>query len=131
ITMVGRVGHDEVNAYYSIMDICPLPRLPLPICEEVSPLKPFEGMAMGRCLVMSSVSAMAEIIGDRNIGVIFEKGNVHDLARVISELIDSPQTREQIGKNARDWVVENRNWQSITAEVASVYQQFGIHPSPA
>ena len=129
--MVGRVGHDEVNAYYSIMDICPLPRLPLPICEEVSPLKPFEGMAMGRCLVMSSVSAMAEIIGDQNIGVIFEKGNVQDLARVISELIDSPQTREQIGKNAREWVVENRNWHAITAEVARVYDQFGVHPSPA
>jgi len=131
ITMVGRVGHDEVNAYYSIMDICPLPRLPLPICEEVSPLKPFEGMAMGRCLVMSSVLAMAEIVGDNEIGVIFEKGNVQDLARVLTELIDSPQTREQIGKNARDWVVENRNWHAITAEVARVYDQFGVHPSPA
>lgn len=131
ITMVGRVGHTEVNSYYSIMDICPLPRLPLPICEEVSPLKPFEGMAMGRCLVMSSVSAMAEIIGGNDIGVTFEKGNVQDLARVLSELIDSPERREQIGRNAREWVVENRNWHAITAEVARVYDQFGVQPSPA
>lgn len=131
ITMVGRVGHTEVNSYYSIMDICPLPRLPLPICEEVSPLKPFEGMAMGRCLVMSSVSAMAEIIGGNDIGVTFEKGNVEDLARVLSELIDSPERREQIGRNAREWVVENRNWHAITAEVARVYDQFEVQPSPA
>ncbi|NBU32333.1 MAG: glycosyltransferase [Actinobacteria bacterium] len=131
ITLVGRVAHSEVNSYYSIMDICPLPRLPLPICEEVSPLKPFEAMAMGRCLVMSSVSAMAEIIGTEDIGVIFEKGNVGDLARVLAELIDSPDTRDRLGRNARAWVVENRNWPAITAEVARVYREFGVLACPA
>lgn len=129
VTFVGRVSHSDVNRYYSIIDICPLPRLPLPICEEVSPLKPFEAMAMEKCVVVSSVSAMAEIIDDRDTGVVFTKGDVDSLADNLVALIEDPERRERIGKNARAWVVENRTWSAITQEVARVYTAFGVHKS--
>src|SRR5699024_815955 len=45
VSFIGRVPHEEVERYYSIIDITPFPRLPLPVCEMVSPLKPFEAMA--------------------------------------------------------------------------------------
>jgi glycosyltransferase involved in cell wall biosynthesis len=129
VTFVGRVSHSDVNRYYSIIDICPLPRLPLPICEEVSPLKPFEAMAMEKCVVMSSVSAMAEIIDTRDTGVLFTKGDIDSLAETLVTLINDPERRQRIGKNARAWVVENRNWQAITQEVARVYTSLGVHRS--
>src|SRR5699024_11635590 len=44
---VGRVPHNQVEKYYSIVDVTPIPRLSVPVCETVSPLKPFEAMAMG------------------------------------------------------------------------------------
>lgn len=129
VTFVGRVSHTEVNRYYSIIDICPLPRLPLPICEEVSPLKPFEAMAMEKCVVVSSVSAMAEIIDDRDTGVVFTKGDVNSLAENLVALIEDPERRARIGVNARAWVVENRTWSAITQEVARVYTSFGVRKS--
>lgn len=129
VTFVGRVSHSDVNRYYSIIDICPLPRLPLPICEEVSPLKPFEAMAMEKCVVVSSVSAMAEIIDDRDTGVVFTKGDVDSLTQTLVSLIDDPERRSRIGVNARAWVIENRTWSAITKEVARVYESFGVHKS--
>ena len=46
VLFTGRVPHEEVERYYSIVDIAPFPRLPQPVTEMVSPLKPFEAMAM-------------------------------------------------------------------------------------
>ncbi|MDO5663317.1 MAG: glycosyltransferase, partial [Brachybacterium sp.] len=62
VTFTGRVPHEDVERYYSIIDITPFPRLPLPVCEMVSPLKPFEAMAMGKAVIASDVAALAEIV---------------------------------------------------------------------
>ena len=51
VIFTGRVPHDEVERYYSLIDIAPLPRKGLRVCELVSPLKPFEeAMGLERCL---------------------------------------------------------------------------------
>src|SRR5699024_11466037 len=47
ITFTGRVPHEEVERYYSIIDITPFPRLPLPVCDMLSPLTPLEAVALG------------------------------------------------------------------------------------
>src|SRR5690606_18167139 len=41
-TTPGRVPHSEIQRYYSLADLMVYPRKPLPVCEMVSPLKPFE-----------------------------------------------------------------------------------------
>src|SRR5699024_9444140 len=33
VRFTGRVPHEQVEDYYSVIDICPFPRLPLPVCE--------------------------------------------------------------------------------------------------
>ena len=40
LIMPGRVPHEEVEAYYSLIDIAPFPRKPQPVTEMVSPMKP-------------------------------------------------------------------------------------------
>jgi hypothetical protein len=42
---VVRVPHKQVPAYTSLFDVAPFPRLPLPVCEMISPIKPFESIA--------------------------------------------------------------------------------------
>ncbi|MGY8868042.1 MAG: glycosyltransferase, partial [Methylophagaceae bacterium] len=50
VVFTGRVSHDKVQNYYSLIDIAPLPRKGLRVCELVSPLKPFEAMGSGKVL---------------------------------------------------------------------------------
>jgi glycosyltransferase involved in cell wall biosynthesis len=119
----GRVPHHEVEAYYSLVDITPFPRKPLPVTEMVSPLKPFEAMAMGKCVVVSSVAALAEIIADRPIGFVHEKGSVEALAEVLARVAADPDLRRNIGEEARRFVVAERDWRILARRVTEVYEK--------
>ena len=46
LIMPGRIPHEEVEAYYSLIDVAPFPRKPQPVTEMVSPMKPLEAAAM-------------------------------------------------------------------------------------
>lgn len=122
VTFTGRVPHQDVERYYSLVDIAPFPRLPLAVCEMVSPLKPFEAMAMGKAVVASNVAALAEIVQDRETGLLHQKGSVEDLRRVLEELLDDASLRELIATNGLRWVRDARDWDTLATSVTTVYE---------
>jgi glycosyltransferase involved in cell wall biosynthesis len=89
----------------------------------VSPLKPFEAMAMGKVVLASNVAALAEIVQDGYNGVLFEKDNVKDLASKLEMLINNPTLRKQIGKQAREWVERERDWKHLSKKVSNIYRK--------
>ncbi len=66
LIMPGRVPHEEVEAWYSLIDIAPFPRKPQPVTEMVSPMKPLEAFAMEKAVVASSVRALTEMVQHEN-----------------------------------------------------------------
>lgn len=123
VIMPGRVPHDEVANYYSLIDVLVYARKPWEVCETVSPMKPFEALAQEKAVIASSVRALAQIVLDGETGLIFEKGNVDDLAAKITQLFQSPELRSRLGKQGRDWVIKNRSWKKAGQEVVNVYRQ--------
>ena len=123
IVFTGRIPHEEVQRYYSLIDIAPLPRKGLRVCELVSPLKPFEAMGSGKVLITSSVQALAEIVEDGVTGLIFEKDNSGDLAAKLEIAILDEDLRKTIGENANKWVTENYSWDVISERVTKVYDE--------
>src|SRR5690606_18382900 len=123
VTFIGRVPHAEVDKHLSLVDVAPFPRLPLPVCELISPIKPFESMAMSKAVIASDVGALAEIVSDGRTGRLFAKGDAADLARVLRELIDDPAQRRVLGEAAREWVVAERDWDRITGVVDEIYRE--------
>ena len=121
VIFTGRVPHDQVSSYYSIIDIAPIPRTSLPVTEMVSPMKPFEAMSMEKLVIVSNVDALDEIIFDDSIGRKFEKNNVLELAEVLSDSVRNPELRAKIGKSSRKWVIENRDWSQISKKIVDVY----------
>ena len=123
VVFTGRVSHDEVQRYYSLIDIAPIPRKGLRVCELVSPLKPFEAMAAGKVLITSSVQALAEIVDDGKTGLIFEKDNAKDLAAKLELVLTDANLRSKIGGNANKWVLENHSWDVISKRVTDIYDK--------
>ena len=123
VVFTGRIPHDEVQKYYSLIDIAPLPRKGLRVCELVSPLKPFEAMGSGKVLVVSSVQALAEIVNDGVTGMVFEKDNSADLAEKLETAILDENLRKSIGNNANKWVMENHSWEVISERVTKIYDE--------
>lgn len=121
----GRVPHEEVEDYYSVIDICPFPRLPLPVCEMVSPLKPFEAFAMRKAVVASDVAALAEIVQDNVTGLLHTKGDARSLAAALRRLVEDPELRNRLADNGLAWVRAERDWQNLSSRVNEVYQSLG------
>ncbi|MFQ3787564.1 glycosyltransferase family 4 protein [Halomonas sp. A29] len=126
----GRVPHDQVEKYYSLIDIAPFPRKPLPVCEMVSPMKPLEAMASGKAVVVSSVSALTEIVIDEETGLVFDKGNIEDLAFKLERLIKDVALRNSIGANSRSWVCKEREWKKVVAEASSLIDKKVLSARP-
>ncbi len=120
---VGRVPFEAVNKYYSLIDICPFPRKPFLVTEIVSPLKPFEAMAMKKCILVSSVGALKEIVDDDTTGLIFEKGNIKSLTIQLKRLIESHELRSKLAENAYIWVQKNRTWQKTAEVLSDIYAE--------
>lgn len=123
VTFTGRVPHEQVERYYSLVDIAPFPRLPLPVCEMVSPLKPFEAMAMGKAVIASDVAALAEFVTPGVNGLLHTKGDARSLQAELARLLDDPDLRRRTGAQAREWVVANRDWTQISRTVAEAYEE--------
>ena len=122
VIFTGRVHHDDVQRYYSLIDIAPLPRKGFRVCELVSPLKPFEAMASGKLLITSNVKALNEIIEHGVTGLVFEKDNYQDLAEKLGSVIVDEDLRNEIAKNGNLWVKENHSWEKIAKSVTSIYE---------
>lgn len=125
VIFTGRVPHHEVEDYYSIIDICPFPRLPLPVCEMVSPLKPFEAMAMKKAVIASDVAALAEIVKNGFNGLLFEKGNAESLTKALRTLLDEPELCERLAESGRNWVAKERDWANLSERIGQIYSEFG------
>lgn len=123
VVFTGRVPPAEVRRYFSVIDVFVLARKPTRVCELISPLKPFEAMAMERCVVASNVAAQADIVTDGVTGRLFAKGEVGDLERVLRELVDDPAQRARLGATAGTWVRTQRTWETIAATVDDVYRR--------
>jgi glycosyltransferase involved in cell wall biosynthesis len=119
VTFTGRVPHEQVEDYYSIVDVVPLPRKSLPVTEMVSPLKPFEAMAMDKIVVASDVAALAEIVQDGINGLLCRKDDVGDLADKLEMVLD-PAFAHSL--RPREWVIANRSWQHLSTLVQDVYR---------
>jgi glycosyltransferase involved in cell wall biosynthesis len=123
VTFTGRISHQEVDRYYSLIDIMPLPRRGFRVCEQVSPLKPFEAMATGKMLVTSDVAALSEIVQHGETGLIHEKDNSSALADALLRGINDQDLRMRLGQNAREWVTENHDWNRISQLAIDVYNR--------
>ncbi|MBO0368806.1 glycosyltransferase [Pseudomonas putida] len=122
VICTGRVPHADVPRYYSLIDIAPFPRKPYLVCETVSPLKPFEALASGKAILVSSCAALTEIIEDGYNGLVFEKGNVEDFCDQLQRMIGDHALRERLGRQGRDWVCRERDWSVVSGKVADLYE---------
>jgi len=121
IILPGRVCHDEVNRYYSVMDIMVYPRLSKRITELVTPLKPLEAMAMGKCVLASNVGGHLELIADDAHGFFFEKENPQDLCDNIIKLITNKRHCLQAIQKAKKYVSSEKTWSKSIAKYIHIY----------
>lgn len=118
VVFVGRVPHEEVARYYSVIDLFPFPRTKAKVCELVTPLKPYEAMAMGKLVLVSDIPALREMVLDGKTGLIFEAENDEALA----EALLASFSQLELGQQSRLWVEAHRAWQKLVEAYPAIYE---------
>lgn len=122
VTYLGRVPHEDIERYYSILDVLVYPRRSSRITEMVTPLKPLEAMALGKAVLGSNVGGIRELIEPEKTGALFESGDIDDFCRQATRLLQDQKLRRVLGRNARAKVCAESNWTTVTERYRKVYE---------
>jgi glycosyltransferase involved in cell wall biosynthesis len=126
LVMPGRVPHAGILAYYSLIDVFVVPRTANRVSRLVTPLKPYEAMAMEKAVVVSDLPALREIVIPGETGQVFRSEDADDLARVLGLLLDDPALRSRLGRQAREWVTATRTWTENGRRYRALYERLGV-----
>lgn len=121
LIMPGRVPHDQVQSYYSLVDIAPFPRSSTPVTELVSPLKPLEAMALGKAVIASSVRPLLDLVKDDVTGKVMYEGTINELVDTLHYLACETDQRAFLGKNARNHVANELTWQKAAEQAINLF----------
>jgi glycosyltransferase involved in cell wall biosynthesis len=126
VVFTGRVAYADINAYYSLLDVFVVPRRAVGTSQLVTPLKPYEAMAMERAVVVSRVEALADMIIEGETGLSFRPEDPTDLADVLEPLLFDTERREALGRTAGAWVREHRTWRGNAERYLELYRRLGV-----
>ncbi len=123
ICFIGRVPHDEVERYYSLIDVLVYPRKQMRLTDLVTPLKPLEAMAQKRLVAASDVGGHRELIEDGVTGTLFKADDPAALANAIADIFAHQDRWERRRAAGREFVEAHRNWSSNISRYAPVYHR--------
>jgi PEP-CTERM/exosortase A-associated glycosyltransferase len=121
IHFVGRVPHEEVERYYSLVDILAYPRKRMRLTDLVTPLKPLEAMAQGRLVAASDVGGHKELIRHGDTGTLFAADDPVFMARSLDAMLANRAGWDAMRDRARTFVEAERNWQTNIYRYEPVY----------
>jgi glycosyltransferase involved in cell wall biosynthesis len=104
VAVMGQVGHEQMPSLLAALDIGVAPYLP----DEdfyFSPLKVLEYLAAGLPVICPALGDLPDIVADA--GVLYEPGDVDDLARAIGSLVGDPAKRRALAARSR---TVSRRW---------------------
>ena len=120
--IAGPVPHDSVAQFYDLIDIFVVSRPNSRVTRLVTPLKPFEAMAMKKAVIGSKLPALEEIIDDGKTGLLYDADDVESLTATIAKVMASDELIKLLGDNAHSWINECRTWQSVVSNYADAYR---------
>jgi phosphatidyl-myo-inositol dimannoside synthase len=133
VRFTGHIDHAEVSSHYNLIDVFVVPRIRERAASYVTPLKPFEAMALGRPVVASNLPALAEIVDPPHRGRLFEPEDAAGLADAVAELLADPGLRDELGAAGRSWIENERQWKHNGPRYRRVFEDViarAVRPAP-
>jgi glycosyltransferase involved in cell wall biosynthesis len=122
VILTGRVSFTDVGRYYSLIDVAIFPRRSFAVTEIVSPLKPFEAMALGKLVIGSDVAPIAEILRNGERGLTFRKGDVAALVTAMERGLNRRE-RNKLAMEGRRWVLAERTWKGTAEKILAGWRE--------
>ncbi len=128
VIFTGPIARAEVPAHLAAMDIAVQPKAP----EYACPMKIFEYLGMGKCIVAPDQPNIREILCDRDNGYLFQPESKESLRATLSELLWDSAKRKHVEERAYQSVFERGFlWQENARKTLGViFVQDGVELAP-
>src|SRR5260370_35099434 len=103
------------------MDVFVLASLTRPNWKEQFGRVLVEAMACGTTVIGSRSGEIPHVIGDA--GLLFQEGNVQELASCVRQLLDDPALSAQLAAKGRQRVLEHYTQERIARQMYEVYTE--------
>jgi len=123
VRFLGRIPHERIGCYYSLMDVLVYPRHRLPVTEKVTPLKPLEAMAQCKVVLGSDVGGLRELVEPEVNGLLFKADDVEDFCLQASRLISDSSLRSRLAASGRESVLRERDWRQLARRYGTIYEK--------
>ena len=118
--------HFELAPYYiNSYNICVAPwDIDLVGNIGLSPMKLFDYMACGRPIVSSPIFGVREILESNHAGIMVDVKKPVKFAEALMDLIETPETGQEIGNNALKTVTSNYTWEHTSRKIIKILERF-------
>lgn len=100
---------------HALLTVAPLTECSRNLEQGCCPLKILESMAAGVPVVASRLPVVEELMEDRTHGLLVRAQRPDAFARAIRVMLECPEKREEMGKNARAHIEAHYTWEMISA----------------
>lgn len=104
VTLTGPVGREHIYDHIDAFDVALQPH----VTEYASPMKIFEYLALGKCVVGPDLENIREILTHGEDSLLFQPGDATDMARAIEVLVGDPGRIHAMGRAARRKIEDRR-----------------------
>jgi len=98
--VINEIPHYEVPKIIAAADVVLVPFPENEVSHAASPLKLFEGMAMGKTVIASRVSGIQEVVQNGYNGFLVDPNNPKDWCETIETVLDCKSLQMKSSKNA-------------------------------
>ena len=121
VIFTGRVPHDQVERYYSLIDVLAYPRKHSRLTDLVTPLKPLEAMAQRRIVAASNVGGHRELITHGETGFLFPPDDPAACASALADMLDARDGWDAVRARGLDHVRTRHDWHINARRYLDVY----------
>ena len=121
VIFTGRVPHDQVERYYSLIDVLAYPRKASRLTNLVTPLKPLEAMAQRRIVAASNVGGHRELITHCETGYLFTPDDPAACAATLHDVLSMREDWDALRDRGVAHVQADHDWQSNAGRYQDVY----------
>jgi len=89
--------------------------------NEGTPLSLIEALASAKPVIATNVGGVKDVVN--GIGLLVDKNDTDGFARRLSELIDSPAMREEIGLKGRECIMRKYSKENLIVRIEKLYEK--------
>ncbi|MCL5068134.1 MAG: glycosyltransferase family 4 protein [Thaumarchaeota archaeon] len=116
VILSDRLPNADLPRYYTLASVFVLPSY-----YEAFAKVAIEAMACERSVIVSRKGGLEEVVDDGKSGLLFEYGNVDELAHAIIALLQDDRKARLMGEYGRRRVVADFTWYAVVRRIEKVY----------